>query len=343
MASALFRTLHPAVYHGASRQPPFFEGWYTRLVSADETTRLAVIAGVILGPSGHAFVQVLDGVKASSTYHQFPLSDFWASDREFKVRIGGNTFGLDGISLDLPGAAGQLVVHDPQPWPVTLASPGIMGWYAWVPGMECYHGVLSFNHRLSGALRLQARTVNFEGGRGYMEKDWGAAFPEAYVWMQTNHFEQEGICLTASIAIIPWMRSAFPGQIIGLWIHGKLYRFATYTGARLERLALSDRQVDWLVRDRRYRLEIHAVGADAGLLKGPTRLEMGKRISETLQGRVQVRLSALQGQTLFEGLGRHAGLEVFQGPGLLKMLGGGGSGEGPGLDPSQGGEQVLRP
>ena len=30
-------------------------------------------------------------------------------------------------------------------------------------------------------------------------------FPQAWVWMQTNHFEQPRISLTASVAIIPWM------------------------------------------------------------------------------------------------------------------------------------------
>jgi hypothetical protein len=37
---------------------------------------------------------------------------------------------------------------------------------------------------------------------------------------------------------------------------------------------------------------------------------MGKRVDETLNATVDVRLSTSAGQTLFSGRGRHAGLEV---------------------------------
>jgi hypothetical protein len=180
--------------------------------------------------------------------------------------------------------------------------------------------VLSFDHALSGSLTINGETVDFTGGRGYIEKDWGQAFPEGYVWMQTNHFERPGVCLTASVAVIPWLRTAFPGFIVGLWLDGKLYRFATYTRARLERIEISDEHVSWVVRDRRHRLEMTASRAEAGLLKGPTRLDMGKRVSETLNASVHVKLSTLQGEVLFEGTGRHAGLEVFDHQNLLKMV-----------------------
>ncbi len=317
--------MHPAVYHGQHKSPPYFEGWYYKLVSADQSSRFAVIPGVILGEKGHAFVQVLDGTLASTQYHEFPLSDFRASEKEFEIRIGNNTFNIDGFSLDLDTPAGRTLgnvhVHSAQPWPVTLASPGIMGWYAWMPAMQCYHGVLGFDHALSGSLDVDGRTHDFTAGRGYIEKDWGAAFPEGYVWMQTNHFERPGVCLTASVAIIPWLGSAFPGFIVGLWMDGNLYRFATYTGARLEKLAITDERVEWILVNRSQRLEIVARRAEAGLLKGPTTLDMGKRVDETLKASVWLRLTTITGDLIFEGTGLHAGLEVFQPERLLEMVG----------------------
>ena len=76
--------------------------------------------------------------------------------------------------------------------------------------MECYHGVLSFDHAIHGALAVNGREHDFGRGRGYIEKDWGQAFPAAWVWFQTNHFSEPGVCLTASVAIIPWVGRAFP-------------------------------------------------------------------------------------------------------------------------------------
>jgi len=70
---------------------------------------------------------------------------------------------------------GSLCFSCINPWPVTLLSPGVMGWYAWVPFMECYHGVVSLDHTIEGILHVDVdgTAVDFGGGRGYTEKDWG--------------------------------------------------------------------------------------------------------------------------------------------------------------------------
>jgi tocopherol cyclase len=324
MPSFVYLTLHPSMYHGHGKRPPYFEGWYYKIVSADGFHRFAIIPGIILGENSHAFIQVLDGASLTSVYHTFPLNDFYASDKKFGVHIAGNTFDMDGFSLGLDTiagrASGRVRIIDPQPWPVTLVSPGIMGWYAWVPSMECYHGVLSFYHTLEGSLRINGKVVDFTGGKGYMEKDWGQSFPDAYVWFQTNHFTLPKVCLTASVAIIPWRKSAFPGFIVGFWMDGKLYRFATYTGASLEKLTIDDQQVCVVISDYKYRLEMTASGAETGLLKGPTKLDMGKRIDESMNSIVSIRFSTLTKNVIFEGTGRHAGLEVFEAGKLLKMI-----------------------
>jgi len=186
-----------------------------------------------------------------------------------------------------------------------------MGWYAWVPRMECYHGVLSFSHSLQGTLTLNGKGMNFSGGQGYIEKDWGQAFPAAWVWCQSNHFAGMDACITASVAIIPWLGNAFRGFIVGLWLNGKLHRFATYSGARIESLQIFDDHVDWVLKNRQQRLFLKACRVQGGLLRGPTRLNMSQRVLETLNATVQVQLETLQGTTLFEGIGAHTGLEVM--------------------------------
>jgi tocopherol cyclase len=306
--------LNPDKYHGHGRNAPFFEGWYYKLISRDEKAKFAIIPGVILGKSSHAFIQLLDGSTRSSIYRVFPLDAFMATEEKFEVSIGGNQFTRDRIWLDIDDQdgtlQGELSFEGLTPWPVSILSPGIMGWYAWVPKMETYHGVVSLNHHINGMLNINHEDLDFSGGLGYIEKDWGAAFPAAYIWFQTNHFEQEGTSITASTAIIPWMRSAFRGFICGLWHQGQLYRFATYTRARMEDLKVFEDHIEWVLRDRRYRLEMRASRPQGGSLLGPDRVEMGKRIVETMSSTVEVRLSTLSGQEIFAGVGRHAGLEA---------------------------------
>jgi hypothetical protein len=320
MIRFLRTTLNPAGYHGQGKAPPFFEGWYYKLVDASQQHRFAIIPGIFLSEDParhHAFVQVLDGRTGQGSYHHYRAEKFWAADVALDLHIGPNRFTMDTLSLNIDAASmsihGTLRFDGLTPWPVTAASPGIMGWYAWVPFMECYHGVVSLDHSIEGSLVVNGRAIDFTGGRGYIEKDWGRSFPSAWTWFQSNHFEQPGTSLTASVAIIPWIRRSFPGFIVGLWHQGTLYRFATYTGARLDELDITDKQVRWVVRDRRYRLEMLASRAQGGLLQAPTTQDMGRRIAETLNANVHVVLYELgrgSPRLLVEGTGLHAGLEA---------------------------------
>lgn len=308
----------PAMYHGHGKKSGFFEGWYFKFVDAAERHVHAVIPGVFLGKdrsTSHAFVQVLDGLSGHSTYHRYPLEQFAASDREFDLRVGPNHFRVECISLDLHDAdrtlRGELNFDGLTPWPVTAFSPGIMGPYAFAPFMECYHGVLGLDHVVRGSLVMNGETVSFDGGRGYIEKDWGQAFPQAWIWGQSNHFEQPGTSITISVATIPWLSNSFRGFIIGLWHNQQLYRFTKYNGARITGLRLTDSHVLLRVENKQHGLEIEAARSEGGLLHAPYRSEMLQRVTESLTATITVKLIELSSRkVVFSGTGRHAGLEI---------------------------------
>lgn len=308
--------MHPDWYHGTEERPPYFEGWYFKFVSPDESKRYAIIPGIFLSDDPtrhHAFVQVFDGVSGRATYHTYPAEEFINTPGAFDIRIGKNRFTRDRITLDIDDdlrrVQADLKFVGAQPWPVSPISPGIMGFFAWLPVMECYHGVVSLDHAVNGTLTDDGDTFDFTGGRGYIEKDWGRSFPAGWVWMQTNHFDVPEVSLTASVAVTPLMGGWFPGFIVGVWHEHKLHRFATYTGAKNESLEITDEHVQWAIRTGDKRLEITATRAEASLLPGPDRVEMGKRVPETLKAEIHIKLTDA-GVTVFEGTGRCAGLEV---------------------------------
>ncbi len=324
---------HPEAFHGRGVTRGFFEGWYVKLVSADRAERWAVIPGVFRGiaDDGHrdeAFVQVLDGASGRSWYHPFPVDAFSASDRSFEVSVGGNSFSAAGVELDLPQLRGRIDYASPlEPWPVTAREPGIMGWYGLVPFMECFHGVVSFWHELTGSLDVEGRGRSFDGGRGYIEKDWGRAFPAGYVWMASNHVDVtagdgEGASLVASVAIIPWLRGAFRGWIIGFRHGGRLHRWTTYNRSRERMLQIDDTTVRWAVEGPDGSLELEARRVRGGLLHAPLRTAMHERVEETLDSDIRVRHTAPDGTVLLEGVAHVAGLEVFGDTDRLLALGG---------------------
>ncbi|MDX2161582.1 MAG: tocopherol cyclase family protein [bacterium] len=319
MQDWLTQIRHPNWYHGHHQRPPFFEGWYYKLVTPDRAARYAIIPGIFLSDDPaqhHAFVQVFDGVSGRATYHRYPADQFHAAADRFDVRIGANHFTADGFTLaiddSLRRVAAEVRFTGLTPYPVTALSPGIMGPFAYLPFMECYHGVVSLDHAVAGILHDDDQAIRFDGGRGYIEKDWGKSFPAGWVWMQTNHFDALGTSLSASIAVTPMLGQWFPGFIAAFWHAGTLHRFTTYTGARVETLAIRDDQVHWVMRGIEHRLEIHAARADASLLPGPDRVAMDMRVPETLKASIHVCLSRLRGgsRPLFDGTGECAGLEV---------------------------------
>jgi hypothetical protein len=326
-----FKTIwRPAAYHGYGHKRGYFEGWYFKVVDRSQQRRHAIIPGIFLGEDGvdsHCFVQTLDGATGATCYHRYPLAEFAATPAIFDVRVGPNRFTAHALELNIDNAAqqliGRLAFDGVTPWPVTWRAPGIMGWYSFMPFMECYHGVLSLDHAVRGQLIVDGAAVDFHGGRGYTEKDWGQAFPRAWIWMQTNHFARQGISLTASVARIPWLGSAFRGFIVGLLCDGKLYRFASYTGATIDHLHVTADKVVWEMsgpimhagQQRRARLSLvaHRDEEEVDLLHAPARTAMLQRVLESLTATVDVTLhvdGAAREIELFAGRGRHAGLEL---------------------------------
>ena len=296
-----------------------FEGWYFKLVDEPGEQPRAIIPGVFLGDDAHAFIQVLDGRAGTSVYHRFALDAFSASRDSFDVSIGRSRFGRSGISLDIEpgetdggqGVKGSVGFSEWNGWPVTAASPGVMGPYSFGPLMEGKHGILSMDHGLSGALSVDGQQTVYDGGRGYIEKDWGRGFPSGYVWAQSNHFDRPGVSISASVARIPWLTGSFRGYLVGLLLDGQLLRFTTYTGATIDSIAVDDDRYHLSIADRAHRLEITATRAGGALLMAPYEKRMVERVAETMTSTIDVRLCSRAGNdVLFEGTGAHGCLEV---------------------------------
>jgi hypothetical protein len=309
----IYETLHPEIYHGQSAKAPFFEGWYFKLVDHAQEQAWAVIPGLYRGrepAKDHAFVMVLDGRSHQVTYHRYPTTAFAAARDSFHIRIGPNLFAADFLTLNLPDLQGHLSFHGRVTWPVTWTAPGIMGWYGWFP-MECYHGLVSMDHALQGQLLAGDESIDFSGGRGYIEKDWGRNFPQTWVWLQANHFSRPGLSLTASIARIPFYGRVFPGFIIGLLFDGRLYRFTTYLGANLRQVAVDGDQVTIAVDNGQHLLQIKAQRGPTALLYAPTPGQgMIPRVNESVGATVQIRFSKKDGRLIYEGESQFAGMEI---------------------------------
>lgn len=305
------RTLfHPELSHDETSKRPFFEGWYCKMVTSGGEM-LAIIPGYFKGKNfaeDHAFIQVYDTMREKSAFIRYPAEAYRASRERLDIEIAGSRFTSQGISLNIDAIddqgfpwklAGEVRFSQLRPWPRSFLALNAMGWYSFVPFMECNHAVLSVDHRLEGKIadNVTGSTYEFSGGRGYIEKDWGASFPSDYLWLQGNRFAQNpSASIFLSIATIPWLGSTFPGHIGGLWLgdkHAEFHLFAKYNGSSILSLHADERKVLAVLHRGRHILRINAHRDRAVPLSAPYHGSMQTKILESAGTAVEVELLAL--------------------------------------------------
>jgi tocopherol cyclase len=313
----IFKTLNPEIFQGRYKSRNYFEGWYFKLIDEAEQKVYAIIPGIALGSAEeekHAFIQVIDAMNYKTYYFTYDFSEFKYSDREFNISIGDNTFCRNKINLKLLNSEmqikGTMEFTDIVPFPKTVFNPGIMGPFAFIPFMECYHGIVNIQHRIMGNLSIDHQEVNFTNGSGYIEKDWGTSFPEAWVWLQSNHFEEKNVSIMFSIAKIPWFHKYFIGFVSFLRINEKLYRFATYTRAKVKQLEYKKEHIEIILADKKYTLTMSGDFSHRGILKAPKNGLMQREIKESISSEVEVNLQDNKGKVIFFGLGKNVGMEI---------------------------------
>jgi tocopherol cyclase len=306
------------IFQGNRKKKNYFEGWYFKMVSNDGTHIMSIIPGISLSKDGkeqHAFVQMIDGVTAQTSYYSFPIEAFSFSAKKFEIRIGNNYFSEDKIILDLRDSISSISGTVEMSEQVSYTSGrwmnfGIMGWYRFVPFMECYHGVVSLTHTLKGALKVNDVVHTFDQGKGYIEKDWGSGMPSSWIWMQSNHFSDTSTSFMLSVASIPWLRKSFNGFLGFLYHNGKTYHFATYRRTKLHLEVTESNVVNIRIEDKKHTIIIQAKSRDAGLLKAPVQGSMDRRIAESINAELKVTLLDKKGKTIFVDSTGIAGLEM---------------------------------
>jgi hypothetical protein len=179
--------------------------------------------------------------------------------------------------------------------------------------MECKHGVVSVSHAIEGSLFIDSLKVDFSGGKGYIEKDWGKSFPESWIWLQSNTFAKSDASIMISIAKIPWLGHYFTGFLGFLYFAGNFYPFSTYNNSQITALGLVDEKLTLSFKSKQHHLNITAALKKTGVLMAPKSGVMNRRIKESIDSELEVRLSDNKGREIFNDTASRAGLEVIEG------------------------------
>ncbi|MEI6061456.1 MAG: tocopherol cyclase family protein [Bacteroidota bacterium] len=308
----------PEVFQGSLSNKRYFEGWYFKHVSRNRESVYSFIPGISLNPENpHSFIQVINGMTGSTQYIEYPVSAFSFDTKNFRVQVGDSVFTSDSMLLNINSPLlkvnGRLGYSGGAKYPTSVFSPGIMGWYSFVPFMECKHAVVSVSHRIDGNLSVNGEIIDFSGGKGYIEKDWGISFPESWIWLQSNNFEKSDACVMISIAKVPWLGSFFTGFLGFLYYGGTFYPFSTYNKSEITALSLADEKLSLDFRSKKHQLKITATLKQTGILLAPKAGEMSRRIKESVDSELEVELLDRAGKVIYHDKASRAGLEVIEG------------------------------
>lgn len=309
----------PMKFQGNKNKKKYFEGWYYKLVCKNKLNSIAFIPGLSLNKDdSHAFIQVFITNHLSNdlqtTYIRYDLDEFIFDDSNNILSLGHCKFGLDDICIDISTddlkVNGQVKLSNRVDIQRNIFSPSIMGFFRYIPNMECYHGVVSMTHDLSGSLEVNQQKIDFNDGKGYIEKDWGTSFPNEYVWIQSNHFSDPDTSFMFSYATIPFLGLKFKGFIINLLIKNVEYRFATYNFSKVVSVDADSNKVTFVIKKGKYKLHVFAKNKETIHLASPNMGIMKDKIKEGLSGIVTITLYK-RGKLIYQDTGKQSGLEIM--------------------------------
>ena len=178
--------------------------------------------------------------------------------------------------------------------------------------MECKHGIVSVNHDISGTITVNNETVKLDNGKGYIEKDWGTSFPEAWIWIQTNSFRDHNSSFNFSVAKIPWLGKFFIGFIAFLYFDKKFFLYSTYNNAEIKEISHTDKSLDITLENNNSILKVMVVRKTFGELRAPKAGDMSRRIKESIDSEVFLELYDKNNRLLYSDNSRRAGLEIIE-------------------------------
>ena len=135
-----------------------------------------------------------------------------------------------------------------------------------------------------------ASQLTLNNGKGYIEKDWGTSFPEAWIWIQSNNFSNHDTSFTFSIAKIPWLGRFFMGFISFLYLNGRFFLFSTYNKSVITKIEHDNKSVTIEMKNKNAVLKVNVVKNSFGELRAPASGDMSRRIKESIDSTVDLTL-----------------------------------------------------
>jgi tocopherol cyclase len=287
-------------YHWDGKKDPFFEGWYFNVKDPDQKAAFLFIYGVI-NPAetgdnhSEAFVYVADAITGEQIYQTFDVAELWASEDTCDFQVAGNRATENRI-------VGQVVEAGKKAsWELDIQIDSDMpdpgGWLDKIPNLPLRWYVNAVRARATGTVTWNGATHKFKGAQAFNDHQWGAAFPDSYMWLQADFSPSADLTVVAGGGDLVQGELKLDGYFIGVLHKGKKIVFRT-TDFHWIHTTASRTAYRMRAFNARHKVEIDIKGEKHTMmhLRCPT-LDNGMmpRAWESLQGAIKVRLYERKG------------------------------------------------
>lgn len=290
-------------FHGVKGKKNSYEGWYFKHQGKNHS--LALIPSICTDESGKPSAQVQIVTEKKSWTVPISMCEFNSEEDQLSVRMDNSYFTERGCTLNIHVKGLDLtgrIEYDE----LMYLDKDIMGPFRFMPKMETRHGIVSLYHTLSGSIKINKETWDFNQGIGYVEMDWGTTFPKQYVWTHAAWKDTYENCIVAAAAQVPVLNFNFNGFIGCLLYQGQQVVIASYFGAKVKEMS-SEKIV---VEQKQMRLEIELLDHHPVELLAPEQGKMVRKTTEHLRTSVQYRFFQNNG-CIFDVVQEEASFESF--------------------------------
>jgi hypothetical protein len=282
----------------------YFEGWYFKHQNLNST--VCIIPAIHKSRNGTASASIQVISDTVSEMIPFSEQEVKIYREPLSIIIGNCFFSKTGIDINIERkdfyAVGKILYQNSIP-----LKYDVMGPFRLIPFLQCNHGVISMRHQLNGFLHLNEKKYDFNGGIGYIEKDWGSSFPDSYVWTQCNDFDEENCSVMVSVADIPLGIRKFTGFICCIYYKEKEYRLATYCGGKVIQKDRSQIHI----QQGTSTLLVELISETPKPLFAPVNGILSRTVQESIACTVRYRFS-IGKQVVFDLTSNHAGYEFAE-------------------------------
>lgn len=277
-----------------------FEGWYVRFVDLKNSTNEAFILAYTTNQEDpHAFTQYFNGVAKTNEYTRYDSKAYRFEAPT--VHLGPNRLTEKSLFFENEGMSLNLSFEHPR-----KPNKSAMSFLRFLP-LECFQEVIVMEAKAKGTRQVEGQTMDVEGTI-YIEKTYGRRFPKQWFWLQSHHFDQEGVRLSFAGGSVPTLKFRPIGFFCLVEKGEEVYRFATYKRSRFNAIDLGDKVV-FTVRQGTLNLRLEVTDHDPTALVGPNDFGlMNLEVFESLTANVTLTLTD-ESKTLIHAKSSLAGFE----------------------------------